>query len=148
MKLHASKISLPEKETHYRYDDCHYENGVKVELRRFYSVRETKCFHYVVNEWDFKLMKRWNFKKLSDCKYTFVTVKRVMKGALRTYCNENKELALHSFEKRKLSQLNHAQTAISKATLSLRKISSMSADEIGESVNCGLDDHLQAFIFD
>lgn len=148
MKLHVSKISLPEKETHYRYSDYHYEDGVRVELRKFYSVRETKCCHYVVSEWNFKLMKRCDLEKLSKCECTFVTVKRVMKGALRTYCNENKELALHSFEKIKLSQLHHAQTAISKATLSLRKISSMSADEIGESVNCGSDDHLQTFIFD
>lgn len=45
-------------------------------------------------------------------------------------------------------QLFHAETAMSKATISLRKIASMNPDEIGESINCGFDDHLASFIFD
>ena len=94
MRLHISKIKLPEKETHYRYRDHHYENGLIVSLNKFYSVRETESCHYVVGEWDFKLMQRWDFEKLSKCGDKFITVKRVVKGALRTYCNEDKQLSL------------------------------------------------------
>ncbi|TMO16773.1 hypothetical protein CWB59_12720 [Pseudoalteromonas sp. S326] len=148
MRLHISKIKLPEKETHYRYRDHHYENGLIVSLNKFYSVRETESCHYVVGEWEFKLMKRWDFEKLSKCGDKFITVKRVVKGALRTYCNEDKQLALKSFLARKRSQLLHAETAKSKATLALGKVSGMSAEEVGESLNCGLDEHLESFVFD
>lgn len=61
---------------------------------------------------------------------------------------KKKALALNAFEKRKKMQLFHAETAMSKAKISLRKICTMNPDEIGDSLNCGLDDHLASFIFD
>lgn len=149
MRLHIKEVKLPEKETHYRYSDYHYEDGLMVKLLKFYSVKETECFHYVVDEWDFHNMKRWNFEAILNLGYDkFINVRKVGKKALRSYCYQSKALALNSFEKRKMSQLFHAETAISKATLALKKISVMTPDEIGESTNCGLDDHLQTFRFD
>jgi hypothetical protein len=148
IRLNVKEVNLPEKETHYRYSDYHYEDGLMVKLLKFYSVKETECFHYVVDEWSFHNMKRWNFDALSKCGDKFINVRKVGKKALRSYCYQSKVLALNSFEKRKISQLFHAQTAISKATLALEKVSTLSPDEVGESINCGLDDHLQTFIFD
>lgn len=147
MRVKLEKVKLPEKETHYRYRDVHMEDGVHVVLYKYYSVYETNCFHYVVNEYDFNLMKRWNITALIQIGKE-INVRKVGKNAIRSYCHESKVLALDSFEKRKKMQLFHAETAMSKATISLRKIASMNPDEIGESINCGLDEHLASFIFD
>lgn len=147
MKLHISKIKIPDSETHYRYDDYHYENGLMVKMSKFYSVKETPCFHYVVDEWEFSRIRRYDIDVLSRLNY-HINVKKVGKSALRSYCYTSKQIALSSFEKRKLKQIFHAETAISKAKLALRKLSGMSAKEVGDSINCGLDDHLQTFIFD
>ena len=147
MKLHASKVSIPENETHYRYSDYHYEDGLRIKLSKFYSVKETACFHYIVDEWEFSRLKRCDLEGMASLDQSF-TVRRVGKHALRSYCYQSKALALNSFIKRKEKQLFHAETATSKATLALRKVCGISADDIGDSVNCGLDDHLQTFIFD
>lgn len=149
MRLHIKEIKLPEKETHYRYDDYHYEDGLKVKLQKLYSVKETPCFHYVVDEWYYSYLKRCDLKAMAESKLNHCApVRKVGKNALRSYCYESKELALNSFMQRKEKQIFHAETAISKATLALKKIAGMSVDEVGESVNCGLDDHLRTFVFD
>lgn len=149
MRLHIKEVVLPKIETHYRYSDYHCEDGLKVRLSRFYSVKETDCFHYVVDEWDFNNMKRWNFKSLLELNYDkFINVRKVGKNSIRSYCYEDKNKALNSFKERKKSQLFHAETAISKATLALKGIDGMTVEVIGESVNCGLDEHLSTFIFD
>lgn len=147
MKIKLEKVKLPENETHYRYIDMHMEDGLYVKLFKYYSVYETECFHYVVDEWVFHQMKRWNITALIKLNKE-VTVKKVMKKALRSHCYESKEKALRSFIMRKTKQLFYAETAQSKATLSLSKVQQMKPDEIGESINCGLDDHLESFIFD
>lgn len=147
MKIKLEKVKIPENETHYRYSDIHMEDGLHVNLHKYYSVYETECFHYVVDEWGFHQIKLWNIPALIKINKEII-VKKVMKKALRSYCYESKEKALHSFIMRKKKQLLHAETAQSKATLSLLKVQKMKPDEIGESVNCGLDEHLGSFIFD
>lgn len=147
MKVKLEKVKLPEKETHYRYRDVHMENGLHVMLYKYYSVYETDCFHYVVDEYDFNRMKCWNISALIQIGKE-ISVRKVGKNATRSYCHKSKSLALDAFEKRKRMQLFHAETAMSKATISLRKIASMNPDEIGESINCGLNEHLSSFIFD
>lgn len=148
MRLHASKIKLPEKETHYRYEDWHYPEGLMIRLHKYYSVFETKCYHFVVDEHTYKRLLMCDLKALSQCKDSMWNVKKVMKGALRSKCHESKESALYSYKKRKQMQLHHAETAASKATLALRKLNKITPDEMGESINCGLDAHLASFIFD
>ena len=149
MRMHLSKVKLPDKETHYRYSDYHYEDGLRVKLSKFYSVKETDCFCYVVDEWDYSKMKSWNFDALLKLDFdAFINVRKVGKKAIRSYCHESKDLALNSFIKRKEMQLFHAKTATSKATLALKKLAGIEPVGIGDSINCGLDSHLRSFIFD
>lgn len=100
MKIKLENVKLPEKETHYRYRDVHMENGVHVVLYKYYSVYETEYFHYVVDEWNFHQMKRWNIPYLAGIGKE-INVRKVGKNAIRSYCHESKVLALDSFEKRK-----------------------------------------------
>lgn len=149
MRLHISKISLPERETHYRYGDFHYEDNIKVKISKFYSVKETPCYHYVIHEHDYHRLKCSNLDYLSKCEFSYVNVKKVMKGARRTYCSESKSIALDSFVKRKEKQIFHNETAISKAKLALRKVCGMTPEEVGSSIDCGLNDFLrESFRFD
>jgi hypothetical protein len=147
-KLQARKITMPKNETHYRYDDYHYEDGVKVRLSKFYKVYETPCFDFVVDEHTYHRLSCCNLPELAKLNSEWHT-RKVMRNARRSHCYASKDKALNSYIQRKKKQLFHAETAISKATLALLKVEKMKPSQIGDMVNCGLDKHLStSFVFD
>ena len=123
---------------HYRYDDYMLEEGVEIRVRKFYPVRETPCFYMCVDEFEKHMMNVTTGRK--------PRTKRVSKDGLRRYCYPTKEQALHSFKKRKLSQIGHAELAIAKAQQAYSAI--QSKDSIEDNLNCGRPDYWDNLHFD
>ncbi len=98
---------------HYRYNDHVTEEGLDIRVTKFYPVRETRCFYFVVDEWQ---NKTWVNNKRE---------RRVSKDSLRRYCYPTRKEALHSYKKRKQSQIWHAEFALAKAEASINKLQSM-----------------------
>lgn len=124
---------------HYRYNDCVHEKGLNITISRFYPVRETRCFYFVVNEYD---AKAW---------VTNPKERRVSKDALRRYCYPTKKEALHSFKMRKKSQIWHAEFALAKASASLITLQDREK-QLGEKdfddISAGRPDYWDTLNFD
>ena len=107
---------------HYRYEDCAHEDGLTIEVRKFYPVGETRCFYLVINEWQKHSLSIGHNKKPK--------VRRVSKNASRSYCHSSMDKALYSYKKRKQSQIGHNEFALAKAKAALNRL---------EGVKSGLD---------
>jgi hypothetical protein len=123
---------------HYRYDDYMLEGGVGIRVRKFYPLRETPCFYMVVNEFENKMLK--------ITKGRSPKTKRVSKNGVRRYCYPSKEQALHSYKKRKLSQIRHAELSLAKANQALFALKDLNNDF--DNLDCGRPDYWDNLIFD
>ena len=119
---------------HYRYNDSVHEEGLNIKVSRFYPIRETKCFYFVVEEWQ---NKSWITTKIE---------KRVSKDSLRRYCYPTKKEALHSYKMRKNSQIWHAEFAIAKAQAAILKLES--TDKEFDNVSAGRPAYWDCLTFD
>lgn len=131
LKKRDSEESLNDLPVHYRYDDYMYEDGVEVMVRRFYPVRETPCFYMVIDHWSMMIQKRIPDRKPKT--------RRVSKDSLRRFCYPTKEEALHSYKKRKLSQIGHAELAIAKAQQAYSAVKDLTGDF--DKLDCGRPDY-------
>lgn len=126
---------------HYRYDDYMLEKGVEVRVRKFYPVRETPCFYMVIDEFENHMKNATTDRKLKT--------KRVSKDGLRRHCYPTKEQALHSYKKRKLSQIGHAELAIAKAKQAYEAVKSIRVGTIDfDKLDCGRPDYWDNLNFD
>ena len=98
--------------THYRYNTHESEDGVTIRVSKFYPVRETECFYYVVGQ--NQLLKGETRTYSKEPK-----LRRVGKNCLRGYCFPSKKLALKSFKARQNSRIWHAKYSLSVANQSL-----------------------------
>ena len=78
---------------YYRYTESYDSQGITIWLTQFIVQRETKCYVWVKPNYGGKLRK-------------------VMKGALRSYCYPTKDDAWVSYLARKKSQSMHAKVAL------------------------------------
>ena len=128
---------------HYRYDDYMLEEGVEVRVRKFYPIRETPCFYMVIDEFENHMKNVTKGRELRT--------RRVSKDSLRRYCYPTKKEALHSYKKRKLSQLGHAELAISKASQALKALEankSILENQDFDKLDCGRPDYWDNLNFD
>ena len=128
---------------HYRYDDYMYEEGVEVRVKKFYPIRETPCFYMVIDEFENHMASVTTGRKLRT--------KRVSKDGVRRYCYPTKEQALHSYKKRKLSQIGHAELAIAKATQAIKALDenkSILENQGFDILKCGRPDYWDNLTFD
>lgn len=123
---------------HYRYDDYMLEEGVEVRVSKFYPVRETPCFYMVINEFENQMKSVTTGRELRT--------KRVSKDGLRRYCYPTKEQALHSYKKRKLSQIGHAELAIAKAKQAYTAVQDLTNGF--DKLDCGRPDYWDNLNFD
>lgn len=132
---------------HYRYKDGVDPKGLLLIEERFYPIRETACFYFILPEWQYNLYKygNGNFEKRA---------KRVSKDGLRRKCYPSKEQAFESYKIRKQKQLWHAKNAINIAKLATEKLKDIKNPEDLESTqykNCKLIGHadfIEEYIFD
>jgi len=116
---------------HYRYDDYMYKDGVEVKVSKFYPIRETRCFYLVINQFENNLKDITKGRELRT--------KRVSKDGVRRYCYPTKQEALHSYKKRKLAQIGHAELAMAKAQQVLFAIKDKVDDF--DNLDCGRPDY-------
>lgn len=118
------KCNLP---IHYRYTDSVDQEGLLLVESKLYPIRETKCFYWILDEWNYRSYMRGNkiFAKMA---------KRVSKNGVVRRCYPSREEALASYKARKLSQLQHARNAIDIATLAVKSLSGVkSPSELSDS---------------
>jgi hypothetical protein len=121
---------------HYRYTEAVHEDGLYLYEHKYYPVRETACFFFIVPEWQYR-------NKVIEYK----AKKRVSKDGLRRFCYPSKEDALRSFKARKRSQIMHAQDAVSRAKASLKYLDKITI--VSEShLNMGRPQFIDNYIFD
>jgi hypothetical protein len=77
----------------YRYEEYLWERGVRLVLRQFKEIKKTPCGAWV-----------------NDSLYT--KKRFVLDGSGKRYCHETKELAFHSYKRRKMLQAQHAQKSL------------------------------------
>ncbi|QZI93307.1 hypothetical protein SIPHO075v1_p0084 [Vibrio phage PS65A.1] len=102
---------MSELPIHYRYFDTVCETGVVIVEQKFYPIRETPCFYFVLDEFNYKIHTAGNDR--SD------HAKRVGKNSTRSKCYPTKELALNSFLIRKRKQAIHAKRALARTEIIL-----------------------------
>lgn len=117
---------------HYRYEDYITYEGVEIRLNKFYAVRETPCFYFVIDEWA---------KVLSNPRQ-----RRVSKDSLRRHCYPCKDQALHSYKMRKKSQIRHNELALAKANAALNALNDIT--EGFDSLTTERPDCWDSIIFD
>lgn len=123
---------------HYRYEDCATEDGLTIEVRKFYPVGETNCFYLVISDYDKTCLSFGNDRHIKP--------RKVSKNALRSYCHSSMDKALYSYKKRKESQIRHNEFALSKGKAALNKLHDV---KIGvESFDCGRPDYWDQLNFD
>ncbi len=118
---------------HYRYDSYASSEGVKIKLSRYYPVRETECFYFVIEEWQ---------ALINDPKQ-----KRVGKNSLRKYCYPTMKDALESFKARQNSRIWHANYSLAMANQSLLVLENTEVGEF-EELKVGLPEFLQDLHWD
>ena len=132
---------------HYRYKDAVTEKGLMLVEYRFYPIRETECFYFILNEWQYKLYKRGVVKFEKD-------VKRVSKSGLRRKCYPSQAEALQSYKARKRSQLHHATDALNRAKLALKSLeeiehpSLLKQSDLRDCRVLGFDEFINEYIFE
>lgn len=134
---------------HYRYTDAIGEDGFYLVEHKFYPIRETECFYFVLPEWKYNVYK-------NGCMPSYAkTAKRVSKNGLRRKCYPTKKLAMESYLARKRKQVWHAQDALNKARYALSqlsedsKFSDFEVDKYcGSSALVGRPDFIDEYIFD
>lgn len=97
---------------HYRYKDAVSGDGLLLVEERFYPIRETKCFYFVLNDWQYRMYKagQGSYKKMA---------KRVSKNGRVRKCYPTQKLAMHSYLERKRKQIWHAEDALNRARFAL-----------------------------
>ncbi|AUR82294.1 hypothetical protein NVP1022O_82 [Vibrio phage 1.022.O._10N.286.45.A10] len=104
-------METPKLPIHYRYYDTVCQTGVVIVEQKFYPIRETPCFYFVLGEFDYKLHVAGNDRSHH--------AKRVGKNSTRSKCYPTKELALNSFFIRKRKQAIHAKRALKQTEIIL-----------------------------
>ena len=114
-KRDNEKANLDVLPVHYRYIDGMYEYvGLEINCVKYYPIRETKCFYFVVDSFEFSALKRHPSRK---CR-----VRKIGKNATRSYCKPTKIEALASFKYRKEKQILLCSQSLNQAKLSLAAI--------------------------
>lgn len=133
---------------HYRYRDAVDHTGLLLIEERFYPIRETKCFYFILPEWKYNIYKRGSMQGYAK------TARRVSKKGLRRKCYPSKEQAFESYLIRKKKQIWHANDALNRAKLAIDKLSGIGSPESLEDSqykNCKLIGHasfIDDYIFD
>lgn len=100
-------IKLP---VHYRYRDYQVSNGhVEVVEEKFYPIRETECFYWLLNHCDYEVYKTnapFNWDKRSI---------KVGKTSLKPKYSPCKKTALRSFKARKRWQCHYAKRTLERS---------------------------------
>lgn len=122
---------------HYRYKDAVDHTGLLLVEEKFYAIRETECFYFILPEWQYKIYERGviNYAKKA---------KRVSKNGIRRKCYPSKEQALESYLIRKERQIQHANDALNRAKLAVENLAAVSSpDELKDSQykNCKIIGH-------
>ena len=129
----------------YRFYEDTSSDGVNICIQKFYAIRETKCFYFVVDGFEKSCLE---VDKNYDCK-----ARKVGKNAARSYCHTSKEAALTSFVIRKRAQVKHAKLAIatseqisnffsdSNGSIDPEKVKEMSKRDKGRGIFCGKPDY-------
>jgi len=138
LRLVNDEEKLNDLPIHYRYDDYISEDGIEVRVRRLYPVRETPCFYMVIDHWSMLIQKR-NPDRIPK-------TRRVSKDSMRRFCYPTKKEALHSYKKRKLSQIGHAEFAMVKAKSAYGAIKDLTEDF--DVIDCGRPDYWDSLNFD
>lgn len=121
--------------THYRYNNYGSEEGVKVRVSKFYPVRETECFYYVVGE--NQLLQNGTHTYSKNPK-----LRRVGKNSLKGYCFPTKKQALESFKARQNSRVWHANYSLAIAEQSLLVLGNIDPGDFDE-LDVGLPEFLK-----
>ena len=133
---------------HYRYRDAVDHTGLLLVEERFYPIRETEFFYFILPELQYKIYSTGNMQSYAK------TAKRVSKDGLRRKCYPSKEQAFKSYLIRKRKQMWHAKDALNRANLAIEKLSSIdNPDNLERSQykNCKLIGHapfIDEYIFD
>lgn len=136
------KINTNEN-VHFRLIDVHMEDGIRVELERFFVIKETnKCF-WVVS----KYAPLWlEFKELKDRKFA----KLVSKTSCKRYCYPTIEQAIESFKIRKKRQVEKLELQLEQAKTcreNLSKLDGMKPECFDDFV-IGVTDSHHMFCFE
>ncbi len=95
---------------HYRYTDSVDAEGLILVEHKFYPIRETECFYFILPKWEHNLYINGQISRADRAK-------RVSKSGRVRKCYPTKEEAFESYKIRKNKQLWHAQNALNIATL-------------------------------
>lgn len=133
---------------HYRYEDGVMQEGVVLIEKKFYPIRETTHFYFVLEEWEWKIYKNGVINSYEK------KAKRVSKNGRVRKCYPSKELAMQSYIARKKAQAMHAQDALDRAKYALQHLNEQSNfDDLKNSKyqTCkllGRPDFVDNYIFD
>lgn len=95
---------------HYRYRESVEPEGIIVIEDRFFPIRETEHFYWVLPSWQYRVFK-------NGCMPSYAkNAKKVSKNGIRRKCYPSKEKAMESFLIRKRKQIAHAKRALDLAT--------------------------------
>ena len=132
---------------HYRYKDAVDHTGLLLVEEKFYPIRETECFYFILPEWQYNLYERGliDYGKRAS---------RVSKKGLRRKCYPSKEQAFESYLIRKKRQIWHANDALNRAKLAIERLSTIESPddlEVSEYKNCKIIGHapfIDEYIFE
>jgi hypothetical protein len=110
---------------HYRYFDSACETGVIIVEQKFYPIRETECFYFILEEFD------WNLHKGGVDRSKYAT--RVRKGSRVSKCYPSKERALNSFLIRKQKQALHAKRTLKRVEIILSNRDKIKPENLHET---------------
>lgn len=123
---------------HYRYESHSNPNGVIIKLRKFYPVRETECFYFVVNSYE--VLDNGNLI------YVDPKTRRVSKKSYAGYCFPTKKQALESFKARQVKRVWHAEYSLALASQALLVLDQVDVGEFDE-LNVGTPEFLKDIIW-
>lgn len=131
--------------TFYRIYDVMYEDGVRVRVETFRSIKETPCGHWVASQY---APAGW-LKPDELIKRKFA--KWVSNTSVRRHCYPTIEQALHSFKKRKVSQQSRLHSQLEQVDLVLAQIDQWKdakLDELSAGINLGQTETMKGMIWD
>lgn len=97
---------------HYRIVDTREPKGVVIKIRKFIPVKETPAGYWVAGEY---LATGLSFDELKNHKW----LKWISKTAIRRHCYPDLDMAMRSFERRKVMQVSKLSLQLEQAEKAL-----------------------------
>jgi len=118
----------------YRYEDAIDHKSVHLVLRSFRVVSETSHFCWV-SLVGYAPLKKDEFARYVDAGM----IKKVKKGAERSFCHVDRLSALRAYRKRKVSQARHLELQVARNTQALAFLRSKALEDLVLDAEHGAD---------